>query len=372
MDLCSRHPLMLWMLGAFSAASLVIYFLCLAFLPQMDFRVYRMGAQHLFGPSLYSSELTVLGRHLLFTYPPLAALLFWPFSRFSAFAGQIVWDVVDILLLTILIAVSIAAAKDRGIVRPDWRTALILLGPIGFLLYPVRSNLVLGQINILLVLMIVLDLTMTPSWRGRTIPRGVLVGFAAAIKLTPLIFIPYLAVSGQWREARRTVATFGLVAGVMFVVSPRASWQYFTKDAYDVKRVGNSLLPGNQTLHALFERTHLGLSSPLIDCVLGVMLFGGIAMAALAYRRSSPMLGMLVCAATGLMVSPISWLHHFVWIVPFLMWLVLVETDHGGVSPGRSPRWLCLPLFPRRTVEKERFVSSRTTPMFSRPSDSSS
>ena len=78
-DLCSRHPLMLRMLGLFSAASLLIYFVCLAFLPQMDFRVYRMGAQHLFGPSLYSSELTVLSRHLLFTYPPVAAVLFWPF-----------------------------------------------------------------------------------------------------------------------------------------------------------------------------------------------------------------------------------------------------------------------------------------------------
>jgi alpha-1,2-mannosyltransferase len=324
---------MLWVLGLFSAASLVIYFVCLAFLPQMDFRVYRTGAQHLFGSSLYSSELTVLGRHLLFTYPPLAALLFWPFSHASAFAGQVVWDVIDILLLTVLIAVSIASAKNRDIVRSDWRTALIVLGPIGFLLYPVRSNLVLGQINILLVLMIVIDLTTTPSWRGRTIPRGVLVGFAAAIKLTPLIFVPYLAISGQWRETRRAVATFGLVTGVMFVVSPRASWQYFTKDAYDVKRVGNSLLPGNQTLHALLERTHLGLSSPFIDFVLGVMLCGGIAVAALAYRRSSPMLGMLVCAATGLMVSPISWLHHFVWIVPFLMWLVLGrDRPRGSVS----------------------------------------
>ena len=163
---------MLWMLGVFSAASLVTYFVCLAFLPQMDFRVYRMGAQHLFGPGLYSSELTVLGRHLLFTYPPLAAFLFWPFSHLSAFAGQMVWNVIDLLLLTALIAVSIAAAKDRGTVRSDWRAGLILLGPIGFLLYPIRSNLVLGQINILLVLMIVVDLTRTLSWRGRSVPAA--------------------------------------------------------------------------------------------------------------------------------------------------------------------------------------------------------
>ncbi len=155
------------MLGLFSAASLVVYFVCLAFLPQMDFRVYRMGAQHLFSASLYSSELTVLSRHLLFTYPPLAALLFWPISHFSTYAGQTIWDLVDIFVLTALIAVSLAAARSRRVIRADWRTALILLGPIGFFLYPVRSNLVLGQINLVLVLMIVVDLTMTPSWRGQ-------------------------------------------------------------------------------------------------------------------------------------------------------------------------------------------------------------
>ena len=321
---------MLWIIGLFSATSLVAYFACLAFLPQMDFRVYRMGAQHLFGPSLYSSELTVLSRHLLFTYPPLAALLFWPFSHLTTYAGQTVWDAIDMVLLTLLIAVSSAAARGRRIVRSDWRAALILLGPIGFFLYPVRSNLVLGQINILLVLMIVVDLTMTPTWRGRTLPRGLLVGIAAAIKLTPLIFIPYLVASGQWREAKRTVASFGVATGAMFVVSPRASWQYFAQDAYDVKRVGNSLLPGNQTLHAALERTHFGLGSAVIVCVLGLVLSGGVAVAAVAYRRSSPMLGMLVCAATGLMVSPISWLHHYVWIVPFLMWLVLGRDRPAG------------------------------------------
>jgi Glycosyltransferase family 87 len=137
-DLGRRHPQMSWMLGFFSATSLVVYFTCLAFLPQMDFRVYRMGAQHLFGAGLYSSELTVLSRHLLFTYPPLAALLFWPISHFSTYAGQTIWDVVDIVVLTVLIAVSIAAARRRSLIRSDWRTALVLLGPIGFCLYPVR------------------------------------------------------------------------------------------------------------------------------------------------------------------------------------------------------------------------------------------
>jgi alpha-1,2-mannosyltransferase len=333
-ELCRRHPRMLWMVGFFSAASLLVYFVCLAFLPQMDFRVYRMGAQHVFGAGLYSAELTVLSRHLVFTYPPLAALLFWPISHLSTFAGQTIWDIVDIGMLTVLVAVSIAAARKRPLRGSDWRTALILLGPIGFFLYPVRSNLVLGQINILLVLMIVVDLTMTPSWRGTRLPRGVLVGLAAAIKLTPLVFIPYLAVSGQWREARRAVTCFLLATGAMFIVAPRASWEYFTRDAYEVKRVGNSALLGNQTLRAAMVRSHGGVSSAVLVLGLGLVLCGGLVVAAMAYRRSSAMLGLLVCAATGLMISPISWLHHYVWIVPVLVWLVC-----GLDRPAGGPWW---------------------------------
>jgi hypothetical protein len=167
------HPATLWSLGFTSAAFLAAYYVgYISHLPQMDFRVYRMGGQHVFGSSLYSSEITILGKHLLFTYPPAAAALFWPVSHYSDFAGQTIWDVTNLLALTSLIAVSISAAQSRTVVRSDWRTALILLAPVGFLLYPVRSDLIIGQINIVLVLMIVTDLTVGVSWRGRQLPEG--------------------------------------------------------------------------------------------------------------------------------------------------------------------------------------------------------
>ena len=77
----------------------------------------------------------------------------------------------------------------------------MLLLPVALLLYPVRSDLALGQINIVLILMIIADLTTGLSWRGHSLPHGLLVGLAAAVKLTPLVFIPYLVVSRQWRAA---------------------------------------------------------------------------------------------------------------------------------------------------------------------------
>ncbi len=324
----------LWVVGFAAAALIAITFAWFSHTPQMDFEVYRMGGQHVFSADLYSARITVLGRPLLFTYPPLAAVMFWPLSHFSTFAGQITWDAFNLLALTALIAVSVAAARARRPVRADWRTALMLLTPIGLLLYPVRSDLVLGQINVILALMIVADLTMEVSVRGRHLPEGVLVGVAAAIKLTPLVFIAYLVVSRQWRCARNATLTFVAATGLMFALTPRPSWLYFTKVAFDLKRIGDSELLGNQTLHAAITRAHLSPSSSLFDLIFACLLCAGVALAAVAYRRSSRLLAVLVCAATGLMLSPISWTHHYVWIVPGLIWLVA-----GVDRPARGEWW---------------------------------
>jgi alpha-1,2-mannosyltransferase len=346
-DWPSRYSPLLWAVGIASAGSIVSYYcLWLSRFPQMDLLVYRAGGQHVLHESLYSSQITVLGRHLAFTYPPLAALLFSPFSLLSAHASQILWDVVDIIALTALIAVSVAAARRRPIARSDWRLALLLVAPIGFFLWPVRYNLNLGQINVVLSVLIVTDLTIGWSWRTKKMPTGVLVGLAAAIKLTPLVFIAYLLASRQWKAARNALLSFAGATLVLFAVAPTASWVYFTKDAYAVNRIGNDQGIGNQTLLAALHRTHVLLPSALKDVLLLSVVCGGVALATMAYRRSSAMLAVLVCATTGLLVSPISWPHHYVWIVPGLIWLA-----YGEDRPAKGGWWalagtLCFFLIP--------------------------
>ena len=136
------------------------------------------------------------------------------------------------------------------------------------------------------------------------------------------------------RLARNATVTFALVTGAVFALSPRASWLYFTKDAFDVQRVGNSLTIANQTLHAAVVRAHLSPAPALFDLLEVVVLCGGVAIAAVAHRRSSSLLAVLVCAATGLILSPISWLHHYVWIVPTLIWLAA-----GKDRPAKGACW---------------------------------
>jgi alpha-1,2-mannosyltransferase len=289
---------------------------------QVDFQVYRMGGQHVLGSGLYSSFVTYQQSHLRFTYPPLAALLFWPVSHLTTFAGGLSWDSIDLVALVALIAVSIAGARGRNVVPSDWRTGALLLIPLGFFLFPVRQDLELGQINVLLVLMIVADLAARVSWRGRRLPKGMLTGLAAALKLTPLVFLPYLLATRQWRAARNMATAFAVATGALFVIAPGASWLYFTKDVFEVKRIGNSSLVIDQTLRAAIGRAGVSPSHALGDLITLAVLCGGIALAVVAHRRSSAFLGVLVCAGTGLLVSPISWPHHYAWVVPALIWLV--------------------------------------------------
>ena len=329
-----------WALGGLSAAVVGLFALVLARQWQVDFEVYRTGGLHVLGTGLYAAQVNAADRSLLFTYTPLAAMAFWPFSFLSPRAGQVVWDVVNIAALAALVAVSVAAARRRPLQRADWQLALIALAPVSLLIWPVRYGFELGQINVVLVLMIVADLSMDISWRGRRLPRGVLVGVAAAIKLTPLVFIPYLLVTRQWVAARNAVLTFCAATGVMFAVAPGASWSYFTRYALEVRRIGDNHITDNQTLRAALARTGLPIPHLVVDVVLVAVLCAGLALAALAYRRSSALLGILLCAATGLLVSPISWQHHYVWCVPLLVWLAL-----GVDGPRRGVMWAVVTAF---------------------------
>lgn len=323
----------LWILGCSSTAVLLVYIAVLSRERQVDFDVYQMGGQHVLGTGLYSSHLTVASNLLFFTYPPLAAMLFWPFSHLPTVAGQVIWDITNVVALTALIAVSSAAARGRPLMHSDWQVAAIALAPTGILLWPVRYDLMLGQINIGLVLMIVIDLTIGVSWRGRRLPKGLLVGAAAGIKLTPLIFIPFMLVTRQWHAAKNATLMFVMITGVMMAVAPKSSWNYFTKYAFDVRRVGDTSITTNQTLHAAIARAGLAPSTAVVDVLLLLVLCAGMALAVVAYDRSSPLLAILLCAATGLVLSPISWQHHYVWCVPLLVWLVFgVDRPRRGVA----------------------------------------
>jgi alpha-1,2-mannosyltransferase len=288
---------------------------------QVDIKVYLLGGSNVFGAHLYT---VILPPHsgLKFTYPPFAALVFAPLALLPRTLAMVLWDLVSVASLVALAAVSLRAARPQT----PWRTAAwigaLCSAPL-LLMRPVYDTLDLGQINFLLVAMVLFDLTQIAQVGRRRCPRGVLVGLAAAIKLTPLIFVPYLFLTRQFRAGVTALATFTAAGVVTAVVAPRASWTYWSTDVF-LSRPGPAHFISDQNLRGFMIRLHHAV--PSSAAVWGVALCVGIAgllLATAAHRRSSNFLGVLVCATTGLLVSPITWDHHLVWVIPVLAWLAL-------------------------------------------------
>ena len=195
------------------------------------------------------------------------------------------------------------------------------------------TNVGLGQINLVLCLLITWDLATDRRIGSRTVPLGMATGLAAAIKLTPLIFVPYLIITRRARGALQCRHHFIACEAIAFLVTPGDSWTYWTKDVFDSKRAGALLYTSDQNLSSVLQRFHHGPVSVLVLVpALVVIGVGGLALAAWAHRRSSTVLGLLVCATTGLIISPITWVHHMVWVVPAIIWLAA-----GADRPRRGP-----------------------------------
>lgn len=299
---------------------------------QLDFAVYVLGARHLLDGRLYVTSLPT-APHLPFTYPPVAALAFGPLAALPSTAGQVAWAVVNVASLYAVLLLSLRAVlpgTDR-VRLALW--ALVLLGP-SYLLDPIRLTFYFGQINLVLCALVLLDLTTSPRIGGRTLPRGVLVGLAAAVKLVPLVFVPYLFVTRQVRAGWTALVSFAVWSLVAAAVRPSATWDYWTRYATDASRVGNPSYYLNQSLLGAADRfSHTLLSPTAVDAAGAVVLIAGIALARWAWRDSSPFLGILVCATTGMVVSPITWEHHLVWAVPVLLWLACAP-DRPPVGPA--------------------------------------
>jgi len=271
---------------------------------------------------------------LKFTYTPFAAITFALISFIPLKALYSLSVVVNV--------VTFAAAlwfTFYGLGYRDRRVRLgatLLAAAATFWLQPVVRTIYLGQINLILMAAIMWDLTQ-PSYSKNGKYRwwkGVVTGIAGGIKLTPLIFIPYLLVTRKWREAAGCVAGFLGTVAVGFALLPHDSSQWWLHGGVisDGNRTGFAGWAGEQSLHGLIVRLSGSIASAqttwLVACVLAVIL--GITAAYLLDRAGYPLPALLVTALTGLLVSPISWDHHWVWIA-----LAIAVAAHYAIDAWR-------------------------------------
>ena len=200
--------------------------------------------------------------------------------------------------------------------------ATLVAAAVTFWLQPVVRTIYLGQVNLILMAAIIWDLTQVEFTRNgqRGWWAGAVTGVAAGIKLVPLIFVPYLLLTKRFREAVMTVAGFIATVIVGFVILPHDSskWWLHGMVFSDGNRTGFTGWAGNQSLRAIITRfagsINAGTKPWLVAAFVAVVL--GIVAAALIYRAGYPMVALLTTALAGLLASPISWDHHWVWVAP--------------------------------------------------------
>ncbi|MET8825863.1 glycosyltransferase 87 family protein [Streptomyces sp. NPDC004610] len=276
-------------------------------LPMADLHVYRAeGAAVLAGRDLYG--FTVTEWQLPATYPPFAALLFAPLVWLPVPVVKGVFLVGNLVLLAWLVLLS-ARLAHRNLPLP-----LLCAGTaLALWLEPVFQTLLFGQINLALVCLVLWDLTRAPGARG----RGVAIGIAAGIKLTPAVFLVQLALRGRYREAAAGLAAFGGTVVVGGLVLPGASVGFWTRYLYDTGRVGKAWIVDNQSLQGMVARL-LGDPEPGVVWAVPALVVAATGLW-LVRRAADERTAVLVTAGTALLVAPISWSHHWVWCVPLLV-----------------------------------------------------
>ncbi|MDO5668806.1 MAG: glycosyltransferase 87 family protein [Corynebacterium sp.] len=286
-----------------------------------DLDVYRKGAQaFLAGENLYTQDY-VVGKAddivLPFTYPPLAAMLSIPLAVLPYTVGLVLWTLGSVVLLWWCIGIVLRHAAPL-LIDADRRTLATWLLPLALLTESVRETLAFGQINIVLMALVLAD-TLT---RRTRLPRGVLIGFAAAIKLTPAVFILVFLVRRRWRDAAVTFVSgvgFTLLAALL---SWGNSWTYWFGTLADTGRIGGEAYASNQSIRGVLTR--LAEPGERADSLLWLgLILVALGLIVWAMWRAETMLATVLLASTvALVCSPISWSHHWVWLVPIAITLL--------------------------------------------------
>ncbi|MFF2074592.1 glycosyltransferase 87 family protein [Kitasatospora sp. NPDC058162] len=294
----------------------------------VDMLVYRAEGQAVVnGDDLYAMRLP--GWDLPATYPPFAAMLFVPSTWFDVSPLRVLVTLGNYALLGLAVHLSL---KLAGWPARRYRTAATVLGAgLAVWLEPVYTTFQYGQVNLGILCLVLWDLTRPDRSRF----KGVGIGLATAIKITPGLFTVYLFLTGRIRAAFVSIGTF-LAAGLIgWIVLPDATFGFWTKYLWDPSRVGVTVLVDNQSLRGAVCRLLdvndpglVGLTASALVAALGLGVAVLAGRSARVLRRADAWGG--VCAAlTALLVSPISWTHHWVWCIPLLALLAAEARSTG-------------------------------------------
>jgi alpha-1,2-mannosyltransferase len=311
---------------------------------RIDIDVYRMGGRAwLDGSPLYTDGAlfqTPTGLNLPFTYPPVAAISFSPFAWLPLPAASAAITLITFALLvasTMIVLTRLDVwSHSQAVPGPAWSRrcwlAAAIVVPATIWLEPISSNFAFGQINVVLMTLVIADCVP----RHTPWPRGLLLGLAIALKLTPAVFVLYFLLRREGRAVLTAVTSFAAATLAGVVLARHDSWEYWTSTLGHTDRIGGAALNTNQNVTGMLARTSLQaperftlwLTSGIV--VLAVTLW--------ATRRvlgaGEPTLALICVALFGLVVSPVSWSHHWVWMLPAVLVTGVLAHRRGAAGLG--------------------------------------
>ncbi|MGC5032375.1 glycosyltransferase 87 family protein [Micromonospora sp. DT229] len=290
-----------------------------------------------------------------FTYPPFAGLAMLPMAHLPVTMAGLVNAVVSIAALAVVLAALLRPIVDR-MGWPLWYTVAIAT-PLAVAIEPTRETIGYGQVNLLLFALIMADLVAL-RWRSRRGTHqadtdgpllrfvysgawaGVGIGLATAIKLTPALFIFYLMITRQWRVAWTAIATaIGVTLGSFGIVGAE-SRAYFGRVLWQTERVGAADMTPNQSLSGLLARLYDSIETPgLLWLAFSVLVLAlGLSRAANSHSDGDELTAFTLVGLTANVISPISWTHHLVWVIPAIIVLADAAIRRHDASRGLIAR----------------------------------
>jgi alpha-1,2-mannosyltransferase len=304
----------------------------------VDLSVYRLAVQDMVnGRDIYLTSTPV--DHLKFIYPPIAAVLMTPLLLGPFVVWQIIWTVIGTgALLSVLRRIRVPRGLAVGLIA----AALVLA------MEPIRTTMGYGQVNTMLMALVVADLLPDDPDRPRRIPRGALIGLAAAIKLTPLLFVVFAVVILKRRVAVMATVSFAFFTGIAWILLPKESMEYWRSLGKGEVNTAGPVYVGNQSITGALTRWFAEDRKTVI-----VALVVGFAIAILAtlvaawwWRRGEKVFAVGLVGLATCLASPLSWTHHHVWAVILLVAVTMSSTlPRWAVWMGRAwAIWIALSL----------------------------
>ena len=293
-----------------------------------DLEVYVYAVRDLLaGKDIYQTQ-TPIG--LWFIYPPIAAILMIPLVVGPYLMWQLIWT-------GLLIAAQNSVLARAGVKR-GWILAVVSMCVV-VAVEPIRTTLGYGQVNTMLMLLVIADLLPDRVGedgvaRRRLIPQGTLIGLAAAIKLTPLFFLVFLLLLGRRRAALIGTITFAVLTLIGALLLWDGTIAFFQGVLAGDPKTSGPQYVGNQSLVGVTTRL---LGADTAATVLGLAIAAVVGLLVLVigvwwWREGEKMFAVALGGIATCLASPLSWTHHWVWVLP----LGVAAALSPGASEGRG------------------------------------